>query len=54
MTPDKMTELFNILSQHKKNLTPEQELAFLHKKIGKAERFLNDEIRKKREEWCKK
>ena len=54
MTLEKMTKLFNIISEHKKNLTPEQELAFCHKKIGKAERFLNDEIRKQREEWCQK
>ena len=54
MTLEKMTQLFNILSEHKKGLTPEQELAFCHKKIGKAERFLNDEIRKQREEWCQK
>ncbi len=54
MTIEKMTELFNILSEHKKNLTPEQELAFCHKKIGKAERFLNKEINKATYEWSQK
>ena len=54
MTLEKMTQLFNILSEHKKGLTPEQELAFCHKKIGKAERFLNDEIRKQTHEWSQK
>ena len=54
MTIDKMTELFNILSEHKKDLTPEQELSFLHKKIGKAERFLNAEIHKQTHEWSQK
>lgn len=54
MTLEKMTKLFNILAEHKKDLTPEQELSFYRKKIGKAERFLNAEIMKQSNEWCQK
>jgi len=54
MTLEKMSKLFNIISEYKKDLTPEEELAFCRKKIGKAERFLSNEMYKQQHDWAQK
>lgn len=54
MDVDKLTKLFNILSEYKKDLTPEEEAAFNKKKIGRATRYVNNELDKKIHEWAQK
>lgn len=54
MNIEKIIKLFNIVSEYKKCETPEEELTFLRKKIGKAERFINAEINRKMEDWSQK
>ena len=54
MNIEKMNKLFNILAEYKKDLTPEQELTFLRKKVGKAERLVKEELNKKMEDWSQK
>jgi hypothetical protein len=46
MTLDKMNQVFNLLAEHKKGLTPEEEASFDRHKISKVMRIIKDEINK--------